>query len=67
MIAFDIDGVLADSRGSVLAMWSSFSFENGRETLQGNRGVPMDLVEEMLSHLGSGKPLHTLDAAIKKR
>ncbi|MEN9705357.1 MAG: hypothetical protein RLZZ393_1236 [Pseudomonadota bacterium] len=58
----DFDGVLADDRGAVLGLWSSFSFENGRETLQGNRGVPIDLVDEMLEHLRSGRPLHTLDA-----
>lgn len=58
----DFDGVLADARGEVLGLWSSFSFESGRETLQGNRGVPIDLVAEMLDHLRSGQPLHTLDA-----
>jgi S1-C subfamily serine protease len=37
-------------------------FENGRETLQGNRGVPIDLVTDMLEHVRSGQPMHTLDA-----
>jgi pro-apoptotic serine protease NMA111 len=58
----DFDGVLANARGEVLGLWSSFSFESGRETLQGNRGVPIDLVGEMVEHLRSGQPLHTLDA-----
>ncbi len=57
----DFDGVLTDARGAVLGLWSSFSFENGRETLQGNRGVPIDLVDEMLAHLRAGTLLHTLD------
>jgi S1-C subfamily serine protease len=58
----DFDGVLANAAGDVLGLWSSFSFESGRETLQGNRGVPIDLVAEMLDHVRSGQPLHTLDA-----
>jgi S1-C subfamily serine protease len=58
----DFDGVLANARGEVLGLWSSFSFESGRETLQGNRGVPIDLASEMVDHLRSGQPLHTLDA-----
>ena len=36
----DFDGVLANAKGEVLGLWSSFVFENGRETVQGNRGVP---------------------------
>ncbi|MEY4762090.1 MAG: hypothetical protein RLZZ200_1946, partial [Pseudomonadota bacterium] len=57
----DFDGVLTDGRGSVMGLWSSFSFENGRETLQGNRGVSIEMVDEMLAYLRSGRPLHTLD------
>jgi S1-C subfamily serine protease len=57
----DFDGVLATARGEVLGLWSSFSFESGRETVQGSRGVPIDLVTEMLEHVRSGQPLHTLD------
>ena len=58
----EFDGVIANKRGDVLGLWSSFSFESGRETLQGNRGVSIDLVGEMLEHLRSGQSLHTLDA-----
>ena len=58
----DFDGVLANANGEVLGLWSSYVFENGRETVQGSRGVPIDLVAEMLDHVRSGQPLHTLDA-----
>lgn len=58
----DFDGVLVTARGEVRGLWSSFVFESGRDTVQSNRGVPIDLVTEMLEHLRSGQPLHTLDA-----
>jgi len=57
----EFDGAMVDANGAVQALWSSFPMESGRETVQGNRGVPIELVEEMLDHVRSGKPLHTLD------
>ncbi|MFO0451977.1 MAG: trypsin-like peptidase domain-containing protein, partial [Pseudomonadota bacterium] len=36
----EYDGVLADARGEVRALWSSFAFESGREMQQQNLGVP---------------------------
>ena len=58
----EFDGVLVSARGEVRGLWSSFVFENGRDTVQSNRGVAIDLVIEMLEHVRSGQPLHTLDA-----
>ncbi len=58
----DYDGVLADRRGRVLALWSSFAFERGRELEQENRGVPAEYVLEMLEHLRSGRPIYSLEA-----
>ena len=40
----DLDGVLANEKGEVLALWSSFAFETQRELEQVNRGIPADLV-----------------------
>jgi len=57
----EFDGVLVDATGAVRAMWSSFVIDTGREPVQSNRGVSIDLVAEMLDHVRSGKPLHTLD------
>jgi S1-C subfamily serine protease len=60
----DFDGVLASPLGDVLGMWSSFAYENGREITQSNRGVPIDLVSEMIERLRSGGSLHSLDAEL---
>ncbi len=59
----DFDGVLVDNRGAVLALWSTFPVDTGRGgTGQINRGVPIDLVTEMIGRVRDNKPLHTLDA-----
>ena len=60
----EFDGVLVGADGAVQAMWSSFSMESGRETVQSNLGVPIEIVVEMLDHIRSGKPLHTLDVEL---
>jgi pro-apoptotic serine protease NMA111 len=57
----DFDGVLVDRSGAVQAMWSSFPVESGRDVIQANRGVPIELVAEMMDHLAASRPLHTLD------
>lgn len=57
----DFDGVLVDRKGRVNALWSSFAVDSGRGTQQTNRGVAIDLVQEMLEHVRAGTPLHTLD------
>ena len=58
----DYDGVLADEKGNVLAMWSSFAFETPRELEQINRGIPAELVQEMLGVVAGGKPLYSFEA-----
>ena len=55
------DGVLVDRDGAVLGMWSSFAFENSREVQQVSRGVPIDLVADMLQRVRADKPLHSLE------
>jgi pro-apoptotic serine protease NMA111 len=60
----DFDGVMADKQGQVLATWSSFSFESGRETQQVNRGIPADVVLEMLPLAAKNQPLHSLEATL---
>lgn len=57
----DIDGVLADKRGQVAAMWSSFAFQSGQGMVQTNKGVPAELVQEMVERLRSGAPLRSLE------
>ncbi|HEY2275346.1 MAG TPA: trypsin-like peptidase domain-containing protein [Steroidobacteraceae bacterium] len=60
----DFDGVLSDKEGNVLGTWSSFAYENGRELAQENRGVPIDLVADMLDRVRSGRALHSLDVEL---
>ncbi len=57
----DFDGVLADRDGRVRALWSSFATESGRDLVQLNRGVPIELVIEMVEAARSGAPLYSLE------
>ena len=59
------DGVLADKRGGVVALWSSFAFESGKEIFQENKGVPIDLVAEMLEVVTSGDALRSLEVELR--
>jgi S1-C subfamily serine protease len=59
------DGVLADKRGSVVALWSSFAYESGKETRQENNGVPIDLVADMLEIVRTGGALRSLEAELR--
>jgi pro-apoptotic serine protease NMA111 len=63
----DFDGVIADGRGRVLALWSSFAFENGRQMQQENQGIPGEIVLEMLAHARDGEPLYSLEAELAPR
>jgi pro-apoptotic serine protease NMA111 len=58
----DYDGVLSDDKGNVLALWSSFAFESQRELEQVNRGMPAELVSEMLGVVANGRPLYSFEA-----
>jgi S1-C subfamily serine protease len=58
----DLDGVLADEKGDVLALWSSFAFETARDLEQVNRGIPSDLVTEMINVVKDGKQLYSFEA-----
>ncbi len=58
----DYDGVLANDKGEVQALWSSFAFESQRTLQQVNRGIPVDLVTEMIAVVTQGRPLYSLEA-----
>jgi pro-apoptotic serine protease NMA111 len=60
----DYDGVLADETGEVLATWSSFAYENGRELAQDTRGVPIAVVADMLERVRNDRVLHSLEAEL---
>ena len=44
-----------NEKGEVLALWSSFAFETQRELEQANRGIPAELVTEMID-VGRARP-----------
>jgi S1-C subfamily serine protease len=58
----DLDGVLANDKGEVLALWSSFAFETQRELEQVNRGIPAELVTEMINVVGAERQLYSFEA-----
>src|SRR6516162_2456043 len=58
------DGVLADKSGNVLGTWSSFAYENGREIAQDTRGIPIELLADMIDRVRTQRPLHSLDAEL---
>jgi len=60
----EYDGVLADAQGRVLGTWSSFAYENGREIAQDTRGVPIDVIADMLERVRTGHVLHSLEAEL---
>ena len=61
----EFDGVLTDKGGNVLGTWSSFAYENGREIAQDTRGVPIDIVADMIDRVRTRRPLHSLDAELR--
>jgi S1-C subfamily serine protease len=58
----DLDGVIANDKGDVLALWSSFAFETQRELEQVNRGIPADLVTEMINAVANQRQLYSFEA-----
>jgi S1-C subfamily serine protease len=60
----DFDGVLTDASGSVLGTWSSFAYDSDNGISQALRGVPIDVVADMVDRVRSGHPLHSLDVEL---
>jgi S1-C subfamily serine protease len=58
----DFDGVIVGRDGRVRAMWSSFATESGRDVVQINRGIPIDLVREAVEAVRTERPLYSLEA-----
>jgi hypothetical protein len=58
----DFDGAITDSMGSVIGLWSSFAWENGRDLQQENRGVAIGVVSDMLRRVQANQPLYSLEA-----
>lgn len=58
----DVDGVLVDKRGKVLATWSSFAVQTGGELAQFNRGIGADVAMQFVDIVREDKPFYSLEA-----
>jgi pro-apoptotic serine protease NMA111 len=60
----DFDGVMADKAGNVIGLWSSFGWENGREIQQDNRGVPIEIIQDMLRRAQGKQRIFSLEVEL---
>ncbi len=60
----EIDGVLVNDKGEVVAKWASFAYQTGGESGQFNRGISSELVAEFLDFVRSGRPVYSLEAEL---
>jgi S1-C subfamily serine protease len=58
----DVDGVLINKKGEVLATWSSFAVQAGGESTQFNRGVGAEVAKQFVEIVREGKPFYSLEA-----
>ena len=57
----DVDGVIVDRKGRVVSLWSSFAYQGGGELNQENKGVPAEVVAELLELGRSERGLYSLE------
>jgi S1-C subfamily serine protease len=58
----EVDGVLINKKGEVLATWSSFAVQAGGESTQFNRGVGAEVAQQFVETVREGKPFYSLEA-----
>jgi len=58
----DVDGVLINKKGEVLATWSSFAIQAGGDSVQFNRGVGSEVAKQFVDIVRDGKPFYSLEA-----
>jgi S1-C subfamily serine protease len=58
----DVDGVLVNKKGEVLATWSSFATQSGGEASQFNRGVGSEVAKQFVEIVREGRPFYSLEA-----
>jgi S1-C subfamily serine protease len=58
----EVDGVLVNKRGEVLATWSSFAVQSGEDSAQLNRGISSEVAKQFVEIVRSGKPFYSLEA-----
>ncbi|MFK8051577.1 MAG: trypsin-like peptidase domain-containing protein [Woeseiaceae bacterium] len=55
----NVDGVLSDARGNVVASWSSFALQG--DGGQMTRGIPAAVIEEFVEIVREGRPVFSLE------
>ncbi|HEY3645640.1 MAG TPA: hypothetical protein VGM16_09910, partial [Gammaproteobacteria bacterium] len=57
----NVSGVLLDKQDRVTSFWFSFVYDDGNRSQEAQRGIPADVVQDMLKDVEAGKDLRTLD------
>ena len=57
----NVTGVLLDKQGGVTTLWTSFAYDDASRTQEVQRGIPIDVVREMVQDVEAKKDLRTLD------
>ena len=60
----NMTGVMLDKSGKVAALWVSFVYDDGNRSQEVQRGIPADVVEDMLHRVETGGQLRTLDVEL---
>ncbi|HSC47984.1 MAG TPA: PDZ domain-containing protein, partial [Gammaproteobacteria bacterium] len=60
----NVTGVLADKDGRITALWTSFAYDDSSRTQEMQRGIPADVVQDMLHTVTGGGSLRSLDAEL---
>ncbi|HEY1773087.1 MAG TPA: trypsin-like peptidase domain-containing protein [Gammaproteobacteria bacterium] len=60
----NMTGVMLDKSGKVAALWVSFVFDDGTRSQEVQRGIPADVVEDMVHRVAAGGELRSLDAEL---
>jgi S1-C subfamily serine protease len=60
----NITGVLLDKSGRVAALWVSFVYDDGNRSQEAQRGIPADVVQDMLQRVETGAELRSLDVEL---
>jgi S1-C subfamily serine protease len=60
----NVSGVLLDEQDRVTDFWFSFVYDDGNRSQEAQRGIPADVVQDMLHDVEAGKDLRTLDVEL---
>ncbi|HEU5399381.1 MAG TPA: trypsin-like peptidase domain-containing protein [Gammaproteobacteria bacterium] len=62
--ADNVTGVVLDKQDKVTALWVSFAYDDGSRTQEVQKGIPADLVQDMVKAVEHGTPLRSLDVEL---